>query len=101
MVAAHGSTTPFRDLETTDDLWIARQPARIGAYQELAEKCYEALNAGWNENVEVANKMMRTIQTCLRSVAEELGQLPQRVTVQTAPVQVTYKVEGIDPKQVV
>jgi hypothetical protein len=90
------STQDFRSLQNTEDLWIVRQASRLGAYQQLAEDCFHALAGGWAEDTKTAVILRKTIATCLRSVAEEVGDLKKLV--QMDPVQVAYRIEGVDPE---
>jgi hypothetical protein len=93
-------STSFRDLEAIEDVgWITKKAARLGAYQQLADQCFDLLDRGWDENLAVANKLVRTIQTCLRAVAEEQGDIPTRVTSQVEG-NVEYRIVGVNPTDV-
>ena len=69
-------------------LWIAQKAARIAAYQADLEAS-EA--GGYGSHFE----QIRTRTQILKSVAEELGQLPPRATITIVPVQ--HILEGVDP----
>lgn len=78
-------------------LWIAEKRARIGELQEQVDRVTElvtdpeqAARAGVG-----AAEMERVIQTALRAVSEELGQLPSRTQVQHSG-QLEIIVAGVD-----
>lgn len=67
-------------------LWIAKKENRIAEYQSQAEKFRDADDP----------KLVARTQTALRSVAEELGALPQRLQVQQEKQTVHVVLEGVD-----
>jgi len=75
-------------------LWIARKEARLAAYERDVDDV---------ERVEgedgVTPELRRVKQAALRAVAEELGQLPARLSVQMEGTIKTI-IEGIDPMDV-
>lgn len=77
-------------------LWVAKKSNRLAEYEAdldmIAEKLAEAEESGMEPKDLVAAK-----HRALRAVAEELGQLPNRMSV-SAEVQtrVTYTVPGVD-----
>lgn len=90
-----------------EGLWIADKEARIGAYQETAERV-EALLDAEREPVDDDGKrkrgtggvplaeLLRTQQAAYRAVADELGQIPQRVQVEGGGTPVRHIIEGVD-----
>jgi hypothetical protein len=79
-------------------LWIADKVSRVAEYQQDAEDAdailadAEAIHAGvqWAETKRIKAQ-------ALRAVAEELGQLPSRHTLQhEGGVSVRYVIEGVD-----
>jgi hypothetical protein len=66
-------------------LWVAEKVKRIAEYQELAEKMSKGTSP---RNAEVA-------VTILKAVAEELGQLPARTSVNVSSEVTVYQVVGI------
>lgn len=67
-------------------LWIADKKNRVAAYEEMAERLHDSDDP----------KLLARYQTALKSVAEELGALPTKTQLQVDPVQVSYKVEGLE-----
>lgn len=67
--------------------WIADKLARLGVYQEAAERM---LNGQSPRSAEV-------LVNILKGAAEELGQLPARTQVQVNTANVEYHVVGINP----
>ncbi len=66
------------------DIELSEKVSRIETYQELAQI---ALEAG----------ELKTVAHMLRSVAEELGQLPNRVTVESAiTLKTRYEIVGVE-----
>lgn len=65
-------------------LWIAKKANRIAEYQEHAERFGDSDDP----------KLVARTQTALRSVAEELGALPQRVHVQSEQKKVHVVIES-------
>ncbi len=73
-------------------LWIAQKRARVAEYQEDVEGINDAIGGQFDGDIA---PLFRHKHNALRSVAEELGDLRQFVSVDSK--QVTYTVEGIDP----
>lgn len=69
-------------------LWIAQKAERIAAYQADLEASEDGDYGSHFEQI-------RTRTQILKSVAEELGQLPPRTTVTVMPV--VHVLEGVDP----
>ena len=64
-------------------LWISSKLNRLAIYQEQVEDVLEMLADGARVSVPVA-ELMRTAQTALRAVADELGQIPRGCRSSTA-----------------
>jgi hypothetical protein len=64
---------------------LSRKKNRLATYAELLEN---ALDDG-------DGKLAKGI---LKNMAEELGQLPNRITVQSIDTRTRYEVEGVDPE---
>lgn len=84
--------------ELLADLWIADKNLRIAAYQQNADTTRELLaQIGTGErNGERPSELLRTEQAALKSVAEEMGDLPQRIKVEGEGVVVHHKLEGVN-----
>lgn len=79
-------------------LWVAKKRNRIAYLMRQVELVEEAQADG----VELDGAILRAGQSAIKAIAEELGQLPSRLTVVQPPQQVTYIIEGdIDPQDVV
>lgn len=78
-------------------LWITRRAERIAAHEQFVQDIEDALNSGWSEDPQVYAKLRRLQMMSLRYVEESLGQLPNRVTVDSSSqVTVKYTVEGAE-----
>lgn len=75
-------------------IWIAQKKNRINEYRQMAEDIDTALS----EMAVPDATLLRVRQTALRNVAEELAQLPNRVTVQNVDKRVNYSFDGVDPE---
>lgn len=88
-------------------LWMARQEARIAAYQQAYEELGSELMMSLEsrdddgteygshfEQIRTRSDIRKVRMQILRAVAEELGQLPPRQTVVVVPVQ--HVVVGVD-----
>jgi len=93
------------------DLWVAEKRARLGELAKdiealadvgdrilaladdprltEAERLAAIINSDWREVLRLKNSF-------LRSVAEELGQIPNKTSVQLNQKVVTYAIEGVD-----
>lgn len=69
-------------------MWIAQKEARVAEYQADADRFANTDDPA----------LARVRQAALRNVAEELAQLPNRVTVQHERKTVNYTVDGADPE---
>lgn len=67
-------------------IWIAQKQNRVVEYQQLVDDLAEKVAEG-----DVDPALLRTYATLLRSVAEEMGQLPSRAVVQIGKPQTTYR----------
>ncbi len=74
-------------------IWVAKKSNRLREYEADLEAIEELLTSGENDTKD----MLVAKHRALRAVAEELGQLPNRMSV-SAEVQtrVTYTVPGVD-----
>jgi hypothetical protein len=79
-------------------LWAADKRARIATYQDQVDQIADLMadpESAARAGVQAA-EMWRTAQTALKSVAEELGQLPNRSTIaHEGGVSVRYEVVGV------
>jgi hypothetical protein len=66
-------------------LWIAQKKNRIAVYQSQVDRLEESDDP----------KLLARSQTALRSVAEELGQLPNKSTVAIETPKLQVQIEGI------
>lgn len=69
-------------------MWIAQKEARVAEYLAMVEQL----------DGDPDPAVVRARQAALRNVAEELAQLPNRVTVQHERKTVNYTVDGADPE---
>jgi hypothetical protein len=67
-------------------LWIAKKSSRLAEYQRMFEEAEE--HQDWAE-------ARRVMALTLKSAAEELGQIPNKATIQHEG-QVRYVIEGVD-----
>jgi hypothetical protein len=81
-------------------LWIASKSARIAEYQQDVEEINEVLARQLDSGEDLNAGLIRMKHVALKSVAEELGALPNRVTLQSDNKVVTYHIEGVDPESV-
>lgn len=69
-------------------LWVAEKSARIAEYQQQIEFVSESL-----EQSDDPSKLLRLAQSAIKSVAEELGALPNRATIEhNGNVSVSYNI---------
>lgn len=79
-------------------LWIADKFARLSTYQQQVEDIADMLGDAGRLSMPTA-ELMRTAQSALKSVAEELGQLPNRHSLQlSGEISVRYVVDGVNPE---
>lgn len=81
-----------------DGLWIADKKARVAVYQEdasLVSELLENVGTGMRSNKEAA-ELLRARAAALKAVAEELGDLPQRVKIEGSDVPVRHVLEGVN-----
>lgn len=79
--------------EEQDHLWIASKVQRVGVLQDRAE---ELMAAAETAGVESLPELTRTLVAVLHEVAEQLGQLPARPTVNVSQTVVNYTITGVD-----
>ncbi len=81
-------------------LWIADKQNRIKVYEEQIEHITDRIEEGrLGKLAEDEAALLRLVQSGLKSVAEEMGQLTARVAVQgEVGARVTHEVVGLDPK---
>ncbi len=86
-------------------LWIADKEKRIAGYQETAERVDAVLDAERERSEDGRGKttggvplaeLLRTQQAAYRAVAEELGDLPQRIKIEGGGEPVKHVIEGVD-----
>lgn len=75
-------------------IWIADKANRVRTYDALAERLTEALED------ETDSQLVRQLVNVQKAVAEEMGQLPSRVTVNIEKPVVHHVIEGVDPGDV-
>lgn len=98
----HGAVSQFRDRHTTEivevrqnledefaGMWIASKRERLAVYQEDAEKLAESEDP----------ELIRIKHNILKAVAEELGQLPSKMSISVGAKTITYVVDGVDMEQ--
>lgn len=86
------------------DLWIADKQKRVAAYMEGAERVDAALHAelegdeprGRQPGAVGLSELLRTQQAAYRAVAEELGDLPQRIKIEGGGEPVKHVIEGVN-----
>lgn len=64
-------------------LWAARKVNRIAQYQDYIDKINDAIEGVAKSSVPTA-EMIRTAQAGLRAIADELGHIPQKSTVEVS-----------------
>lgn len=69
-------------------LWIANKESRVAEYQVAAEKMADGDSPRHAE----------VLVNVLKAVADEMGDLPQRASVQVNNTEVRYEVHGVDPE---
>jgi hypothetical protein len=82
-------------------LWVADKANRIAEYQQQVDDIADLMadpERAAKAGVQAA-EMMRTAQSALRAVSEELGQLPARTVRHEGGVSVRYEVVGVSPEE--
>lgn len=77
-------------------MWIAQKQNRVKVYQDDVERIVEQQETGATPPVMLIG-LLRLKQAALKSVAEELGQLPGRVHINIQG-DAKYSVEGVEVK---
>lgn len=85
------------DLATIHGRWLADREARIGELQDLYERLRPRVDDPGEDDDPAA--VARTLISILHEAAEQLGQLPSRVTLQQATV-LNVEIVGVDMSQV-
>lgn len=67
-------------------LWIAQKEARLAEYQEDVDRIGDADDPA----------LLRIKAAMLKAVAEEMGHLPTKTSMQVEKNKVTYTIEGVD-----
>lgn len=70
-------------------MWIASKRERLAVYQEDAEKLADSEDP----------ELIRIKHNILKAVAEELGQLPSKMSISVGAKTITYVVDGVDMEQ--
>lgn len=78
-------------------MWIAQKQNRVKVYQDDVERIAEQQETGVPQPLLIG--LLRLKQAALKSVAEELGQLPGRVHI-SVQGDAKYSVEGVDVKDI-
>jgi hypothetical protein len=106
----HGAISRFRDRYPAEiaeikadienefaGLWIAQKLARLAEYAADVEMINDAIGAALDAGTEIDAALLAAKHRALRSVAEELGQLPTKIQMQVDTVtRVHYTVEGMN-----
>lgn len=83
--------------DVTSGLWIADKRNRLASYQEQADILEEAIIKRDGQGNKPDVSLMKQLSNTLRSVAEELGDLPSRVQINNTQAEsVHYTIEGVD-----
>ena len=80
-------------------VWVADKRKRVEEYLSQIEYCRSLLDDPDKQakvNVGTA-EIIRTAQSALHAVSEELGQLPARAVKHEGGVSVRYEIAGVDP----
>lgn len=102
--AVHIEAVKVNAAAELDHLWIVKKELRIAAYQDHVDRIEDQFGTtiitddNGVEHVSIADdKLMQRAQSALRGVAEELGQLPNRINLEgDVKTTVHYAVEGVD-----
>lgn len=78
-------------------LWVADKKNRVAEYQEDLDAINEKLATFKNLN-EDAQSWIRLRDKLMRAVSEELGQIPNKMSVKSDNKHVRYTLEGVDPE---
>lgn len=77
-------------------IWVADKRKRIQEYQAIVEEVEEDLRVNGQDAA-----LQRVRMTALKSIAEELGQLPSRVVIRQVGQKADYSLDGVDFDDVV
>lgn len=77
-------------------IWVADKRKRIEEYQSIVEEVEEDLRLNGQDAA-----LQRVRMTALKSIAEELGQLPSRVVIRQVGQKADYSLDGVDFDDVV
>jgi hypothetical protein len=72
-------------------IWVADKKKRIQEYQAIVEEIEEDLRVNGQDT-----GLQRARMTALKSIAEELGQLPSRVVIRQVGQKADYSLDGVD-----
>ena len=77
-------------------LWIADKKKRVAVYQNIAEEMLDEDTAGVALGKVTKVEARRAAMTATRAVADELGDIPQRIKVEGGGEPVRHVIEGVD-----
>ena len=78
-------------------LWVAHKKNRLANYQEDLDAIEAAIEQHKKFNADTV-ALVRLRDKIQRAVAEELGQIPNKMSVKSDNKHVRYTLEGIDPE---
>lgn len=81
-----------------EGLWIADKKRRVAEYQAVAEEMRDLESESVAMGKVTVVEARRAQMAALRSVADELGAIPQRVQVEGGTNPVRHILEGVDPE---
>lgn len=85
-------------------MWIANKAKRVEVYQESAEWVSTVIEQQATLDPlllpPILPALIRTQHNALKAAAEEMGAIPAKIQIQVQPVQVDYKINGVDIDQV-
>jgi phage terminase Nu1 subunit (DNA packaging protein) len=81
-----------------EGLWIADKKRRLAEYQAVAEEMRDLESESVAMGKVTVVEARRAQMAALRSVADELGAIPQRVQVEGGTTPVRHVLEGVDPE---
>lgn len=80
-------------------LWSAAKEYRIAEYQQDVEDINAYIERAVAAGEELNDKMLARKHNALKMIAEELGQLPQRVQQAPSQHEVVYRIEGVNHEE--